>query len=288
MPETGPQRTWRPMLSIMMLILGGAQLGLRYGPSQSRTLSKRIVSTMLQDAAELGFGALDTAPGYGRSEALAGETWTGEVHTKISSECDPVASLKQSLKSLRRKHVDIAYFHDWRALRSPENVRRVHAKLKPMLATKLGVSIYDPEDWQRFLELEELEAVQLPMSVLDQRFTNTVWDHSDASKQVFARSALFRGLLAGEAYRLEKSALKPQISLLRQIAGDHRIPLQEIAIRWILSVPGVTGIVLGADSLKQMRESARMFKKGPLQKEIIDGLRDIPQPDPELLDLRRW
>lgn len=276
------------MLSIMLLVLGGAQIGLRYGPSQSRTMPKKFVASMLQEAAELGFGALDTAPGYGRSEALAGETWTGELHTKISSECDPVSSLTQSLKSLRRKQVDIAYFHDWRALRSPENVRRVHAKLTPMLANKLGVSIYDPEDWRRFLELEELQAVQLPMSILDQRFINTVWGHSDPSKQVFARSALFRGLLAGDAYRLEKSALKPQISRLRQIADVHQIPIQEIAIRWVSSVPGVSGIVLGVDSLKQMRETARMFKKGALQEGIIDEIREIPQPDPELLDLRRW
>lgn len=272
----------------MILILGGAQIGLRYGPTQTRKMPNKLVASMLEEAEKLGFRALDTAPGYGRSEALIGGTWKGQVHTKIASESDPVRSVNRSLQLLRRKQVDIAYFHDWRAMRSPKTLKTVHAKLIPKLATRLGVSIYDSEDWSRFLDLGELSAVQLPMSVIDRRLADVVWHHADPSKQIFIRSVLFRGLLAGNTNRLENSALRPQISRLREIANGHLMSIEELAIRWVSSAPGVSGIVLGADSLDQMRESARIFKKGALNSEVLHEIRNIPEPDTELLDLRKW
>ena len=272
----------------MILVLGGAQIGFEYGPSRKRPLSGQRAAHFMNEAQNLGFDALDTAPGYGSSEEMAGKTWRNQVHTKIAPGVAPMESLQSSLSRLNRKTVELAYFHDWRALMSPRELSLARKILVPRYAKKLGVSIYDVEDFSRFMDLEELDAVQLPMSILDRRFADLVWNHSRPSKVIFVRSVLFRGLLGENARRIENSDLKPQVEKLRKIAVRLKIALEELAIRWVSSAPGVSGIVLGIDSLSQMRQTVRMFQNGPLETSALEEIREIPMPEPELVDLRRW
>lgn len=272
----------------MILVLGGAQIGYGYGLSRRRAMSGQRAAELLDQAQGLGFDALDTAPGYGSSEEMAGKTWRNQVHTKIAPGVAAIESLQSSLKLLDRQAVELAYFHDWGALKSPVGVSRARKMLVPRYAKKLGVSIYDVEDFHRFMDFEELDAVQLPMSILDRRFVDVVWNHSQPSKDVFVRSVLFRGLLGENGRRIENSDLQPQLERLRKIATRLEIPLEELAIRWVCSAPGVSGIVLGIDSIGQMRQTVRMFQNGPLEYSVIEEIREMPQPEPELVDLRRW
>ncbi|MDR1803967.1 MAG: aldo/keto reductase [Treponema sp.] len=111
-------------VTVSRLGFGGAVAGLKnylypYDPDTDE--AKNSVHKALETALELGVTYFDTAPGYGegRSETMFGEV-LGSVDPKkifLATKCAPTdydgarKSLEQSLKRLRRDHVDLLQIH---------------------------------------------------------------------------------------------------------------------------------------------------------------------------------
>ena len=124
----------------------------------------------------------------------------------------------------------------------------------------------------------------MPSSILDHRFLRQGIPGLAASRgtALFARSIYLQGLLLMEEKDVlpEHAAVIPVRRALGAIARDAGMTLAELAVRYMLSLPGITCLVVGVDTAKQMRENVALFDRGPLPHEarsrIEKAVPDLP------------
>lgn len=284
------------------LMLGTVQFGLAYGiANQIGQVSRGDVRAMLALAHENGINGLDTAASYGESEAVLG--WAMKelglrdffhVVTKVppvtadsvstAAEIDAFVedSVTTSLKRLGVPRLAACLFHREEDLRFADALLRLKEK---GLVEKVGWSVMTVAATQEILQTGMAEAIQLPLSLLDRRFLKAgILSRMQAQGVLgFGRSIYLQGLLLMDEDKIP-DYLRPVIPVrqrLRAIAESHALSLQEMAMRYVLSLPGISSLVVGADSVPQVAANLATLKRGPLPDELmqaIDGaVPDLPE-----------
>jgi aryl-alcohol dehydrogenase-like predicted oxidoreductase len=87
-----------------------------------------------------------------------------------------------------------------------------------------------------------------------------------ADAALFARSIYLQGLLLMEEKDVaaEHAAVIPVRRSLETVAREAGLGLAELAGRYMLSLPGITCLVVGVETVQQMRENVALFDRGPL------------------------
>lgn len=276
----------------MEKVFGTAQLDGNYGKfrDNSEAFSSK---SLIRAASANGFDVLDTAPAYeGAEEKIGQYGWVGRLHTKIAGGVPPLDSLRESLKLLRRQSVEVLYFHNPKVLLSPTEVfKRVRGELPRSKANLLGVSVYTPDEMRRALRIPELEALQIPLNAADGRFELELLEQAKSQGvRVYARSVFLQGLLLQEPDRIpEKLApLRAVVRELAAVAEDTARSRVETAVGWVRALPGVHGIVLGAETPRQVEQLGQALIAPPLGEAELARLRRIQVTVTDFVDPRRW
>lgn len=276
------------------LVLGTAQLRQRYGAitAQPCDPGHDTAARLLQLAADIGVNAIDTAPAYGDAEESIGLSGVAlPVHTKLAPGVDPERSICESLSRLRRNRVDIAYLHDPTVVLNPASQTLLEASaLVGGAIHRLGASVYELGEFDAAAADDRVSAIQVPMSVLDRRVNAERLEQAAATgTAVYARSILLQGVLITHPAALPSSvrSLASYVDAFHGTARElERSPLSA-AISWVASQPGVAGIVIGAETTRQLRELAEAVSV-PLSSDALAKLDAIPVPSWEMVDPRSW
>jgi len=233
-----------------------------------------------------GIRHFDTAAGYGagRSEELLGRFLTGKrdsvflaskAHTDELTPEAIVAEVEGSLKRLAVDAVDLYYIHWPRAGRDMrplmEGLERLRASGK---VSAVGVSNFTVQQMQQVAEAGRIDAHQLGYNLLWRYAEDTVIPYCQRNGiAVIAYSALAHGILTGKFGRdlqLQPSDQRHTIlpfraeiwphvyagvEQLKQLATEQGLPLSTLAVRWILSRPGIDTVVVGARNRQQSEEN---------------------------------
>jgi aflatoxin B1 aldehyde reductase len=67
---------------------------------------------------------------------------------------------------------------------------------------------------------------------------------------------------------------------VREIAAKHGISGHAASLRWTahhsaLSAERGDGIIIGASSIKQLKENLTIFEQGPLPQEVVDAINSV-------------
>ena len=207
--------------------LGTAQFGLNYGISnRSGQTPKKEVSKILQCALESNITTIDTASTYGNSEEILGHSINDkrfDIVTKtiptfkkeISSDhvkivCDGV------FESLRRLHLDrlyglLVHHCDDLIIDGGESLFRRLSDLKAQnLFLKLGVSVYSAEEIEFVLKNYDIDIIQIPMNVFDQRLLQSgmLKKLKNSGIEVHVRSAFLQGIVFMDPQELPHNLVK--------------------------------------------------------------------------------
>lgn len=276
----------------MERVFGTAQLDGHYGAFRdtSEIFSARA---LLRAASDSGFDVLDTAPAYRGAEVEIGEYgWPGQIHTKIAAGIPPLDSLRESLNLLKRQSVEVLYFHNPGVLLSSvELFKRVRDELPRSKANLLGVSIYTPAEMKLALEIPQLEALQIPLNLADGRFDLGLLEQAKfQGVRVYARSVFLQGLLLQDDDRVpEKLApLRAVVKELSAVVAETERSRLETVIGWVRALPGVHGIVLGAETQTQVAQLGQALNAPPLGDEALARLRRVQVTVADFVDPRRW
>ena len=263
------------------IAIGTANFGMQYGVANSQgKLSKNSVAEILGLAKSLGVTCLDTANAYGESQNALGEfgvrNW--RVVSKISSiprDCEDVRSFVRAeidliLTSLNLSEFDTVLVHNPKDLMGnvSEIVYEELQKAKSQgQVEKIGVSIYDPSDLESITSQFQLDVVQAPINVFDNRLQDSGWLDRLASMgvEVHARSVFLQGVLLS-AIAQNNDFFKPWKATFEKwnrFAESSGTSAMMNCIKHVNSYDKVTFAVVGVDSAQHLSEVFDAFSARP-------------------------
>ncbi len=260
--------------AVPRLVLGTVQLGLSYGvnntagkPGQDQ--ANQIVATAWQG----GITHFDTAQAYGDSETVLGQALAGwpspAVISKLAPSLDPtdrraiLHSVRQSLDRLAIPQLWGLMLHrgEWLAYWDL-GLRDALCTLRDAgQARYLGVSVYSTAEARAALALPDVDFIQLPCSIWDQRpLQEGIFALArDAGKLCFVRSILLQGMLAmapEQVARRLPRALPAALAWQEALAVNRTTALQAAAaFAWQLEAP----LVIGAEQPEQVSDHLQRF-----------------------------
>lgn len=281
------------------LLLGGASFGNQYGVSNKAQISESEVQPILSEAFSTGFIGIDTAPSYGNSEVALGmfDLSSKEVFTKISMDAltsgvsAGIASVKGSLSRLKVTSLTGLTFHSLDAFLS--NPRTSEHLVKELLELELisswGVSLYEPEELSKVLEVANPNYIQAPVNVLDRRFldVNITELLMAAGISLQARSIFLQGLLLMPADQ-QPAYFTEWYSLLescRKVAHEQEVSVLSLALNFVNEHRAVDRLVVGVNSIDHVMEISLSLSTPGIQ---LDPNQISAVSDPRLIDPRRW
>ncbi|MEQ9325845.1 MAG: aldo/keto reductase [Rhodospirillales bacterium] len=284
-------------------VLGCVQLGLAYGIANRTGMPDEAAATDILDAAyESGVRELDTARGYGVSEQRIGawlaarETRDIRIVTKLDPSCDPNdaamvrASLAASTGALGRRP-DLVMLHDpkWIAAWNHRIAANVSAAVADGLASGFGVSVYGPEEAASATAIPEIDAIQAPASALDRRLIDGAVP-AGWPGLVYLRSVFLQGLLTMNPDNLPARLAHAGDALRdwRRICADFALEPAAAAIAWARAALPKARIVLGCETVEQVRANATLFAAPVAGSDFLAAVAALPPASADIVDPRRW
>ncbi|NGZ76113.1 aldo/keto reductase [Saccharibacillus alkalitolerans] len=295
----------------MKLALGTAQLGMTYGiANQTGMPNANEAYKILEYALDHGVSAWDTAPVYGESERRIGDflkssNRQARVLTKLpplSSELE-VDSLYDRLRhSIRESQSKLGVSSlDSCLLHSPSNLFSHNGKVVEALIElkkageikRVGVSTYTPDEAKAFLNIEGLDVIQLPINIMDQRLERQGILNQLTQKNVtiYARSTYLQGLLLMNLDSLPERMhhFSPYLVEFIQLAKEFNLTQAELALLYIRDFYRVDYLIVGCESLEQLKENIRIINLPALPKDIKEKAEKLFFSVPEsILNPSKW
>jgi len=295
----------RTGLEVSVLGMGGLFVSKVGG--QGREEACRAVHRAL----ELGVNYVDTAPTYADSEEVLGLALEGVppssyiLSTKLGGRPQPFnpqdkdalrASVEESLRLLKRDTVDILMIHepdrpgqyDWWS-----DYDHFHGPVCEVLEELKAEKII------RFTGLGGTTAYEMPhlMATGAYDVVLTAFNYSllwreaeiavlpEAQRQnmgIIIGSPLQQGALArrydeevNSGARWLSPPRREQYQRLYAFLDEVGLPLPEVALRWVLSNPDVSTILMGARSVAEVEQNVQAIEKGPLPADMLDRLQEV-------------
>lgn len=255
--------------------LGTVQFGMNYGVSNKRgQVSGVELNNIMSVAKSTGINLFDTAPGYGDSETAISSyiqdensnVVTKTPHFKGSkitkSDCIQFRkSFEASLINLQVNNVHAILAHRGADLLKPGG-KGLWNELEILKAENkvdsIGVSVYTPEELIELLDRYNIDIVQLPLNLLDQRFVRTglLKVLRNLGIEVHVRSAFLQGLLLMEPKVIPKyfTGLVPHIESMRKEVESTGSSMLSIALNLGLNLQEVDTVLVGVDSSDQLKQ----------------------------------
>ncbi len=278
----------------MKIVLGTAQLTRAYGITarEDSRASQRRPRQVLKSAEELGCVAIDTSPVYGSAERKIGEAGTSlALHTKLDSSVTVGESVNNSLRRLRRDHLDIVYFHH--RLELPE-FGRIDSKVRQVLDSQvvgnLGISVYEPSELIALELSGSITVVQAPFSVLDRRFSEGVFrEFVQSGGQVFVRSIFLQGLLLSRSQQVPPhlDTLVPYLSNFWRICIDWDVDPIDGAMQFVFRKLPFAGLVVGARGVDELHRIMKA-REAVIAEGFFLALDEMNLPSWDTVDPRKW
>lgn len=249
----------------MKLALGTVQFGMDYGISNKNgKVSFEEIQRILDSAKDFGINTIDTAQGYGNSEEILGNfdledfnVITKTVH--IDKTLDRLTnfdrfkdSFFESQKKLGYIQLDGLMFHNADDLLSSNGLALwdlLEDFKQKEYVNKIGVSVYRPEELEEILKLVDIDIVQLPLNIFDQRFINLLPELKQKNIEVHTRSTFLQGLLL-----MNPKEVNPYFEPIRHILEKLPENKLETALSFVNSIPEVDKIVVGVTNQSELQQ----------------------------------
>ncbi len=244
---------------------------MRFPMKEPAMVDRDVAIPMLLRAYELGVNYFDTGKHYcaGDSEKVLGEALKGMdrsrvyLSTKYAQEKNTAADLREKFeKSLRLLDVEYVDFYHFWGISWMEFREKLAVKGGPLeaflrlkeegLAKHLSFSFHgDPDDILKLVDTGYFESMLCQYNFLDRRNEKGIAYASAKGLGVAIMGPVGGGRLANRSD-----------VIARMLPGRNAASTPELALRFVLSNPGVTVALSGMTSVEQVEQNAATASRG--------------------------
>lgn len=279
----------------MELCLGTVQFGMDYGIRGKKKPALSDALELLDYALHNGIDMIDTASAYGSAEDVVGcyldahkpESGRFQLISKLrpnvlddvpTEQYYPVmkANLEESLRRLHTDYLDGYLLHSARYVFQDEIIAALTQLKKEGSVRHVGVSVYEVEEAEKGISRRDLDFLQLPFSILDQRMLHRgVLALAEKHKfPLHTRSAFIQGLVMMQPEEVppflrEKAA--PILRAVGEICRETGLSRTQLAIGFVKRQTAVNRLVFGVRDLEQLQEDLAVFQRD-LADELVQEL----------------
>lgn len=277
--------------NISRFVLGTAQLGMNYGIANVRKQpSQNLAFEIVKSALKYGVNCFDTAQAYGNSEVVLGDALRCcrvgkgiKVVSKLSPNLQATSegaikrSIETSCRNLGVGRLWCLMLHraDWLDLWDKGLGQILVSAREEGTVNYLGVSVYSLDDACRALANSDIQIIQVPCNLWDQRMLRGgIFEMAkEKGKLCFVRSIYLQGLLLlsseGVAERLpiaEEASRR-----WHELTNEFGVKPGRLSIRFGLSLN--MPLVIGVENVQQLEENnAELNKQIPLPRDIASDI----------------
>ena len=278
----------------MELCLGTVQFGMDYGIKGQKQPSVEQAIDMLDYATQNGINTIDTANAYGSAEDVVGAFLEKKTIARdklfIVSKFRPNLlddvgqdkyyeimrnNLENTLSRLHTDYLDSYLLHSARYIFDDEIIDTLNRLKADGLAERVGVSVYEPEEAKKCIERPNVDFMQLPYSIFDQRMEKAgVFENAKKdSIQIHSRSAFIQGLILMEEDEVPPflAKAKPIVKKISLLCERHGLSKISLAMNYVKQQSRISHLVFGVDNLEQLKEDIEIFSED-ISTDIIDDI----------------
>ena len=283
----------------MKLIIGTAQIGMRYGVAGGGDFDQRKVDDLLKLAVSHNINSIDTAPGYGDAHLKIGKSAVKNLNIitklpKLNLKTNHYKKIKNDVKNylttLNCRKLYCLLLHNPKDFLS-SNGNSIYLALNLLkeegLIEKFGVSTYELEDLNSIVDNFKIDIVQHPVNILDRRLekSGTLKKLNIQGIEVHCRSVFLQGLLLLNLERINSKFYPFRKDLLKihNFSMKSQKTIQEICLSYVLNIKNISKIIVGIDDKKQLKELIKIIEN----KEVIN-IPEFKISNKNILDPRTW
>lgn len=278
----------------MELCLGTVQFGMDYGIKGQKQPSMEQAVDMLDYATQNGINTIDTANAYGSAEDVVGAFLEKKTIARdklfIVSKFRPNLlddvgqdkyyeimrnNLENTLSRLHTDYLDSYLLHSARYIFDDEIIDTLNRLKADGLAERVGVSVYEPEEAKKCIERPNVDFMQLPYSIFDQRMEKAgVFEYAKNNNiQIHSRSAFIQGLILMEEDEVPPflAKAKPIVKKISLLCERHGLSKISLAMNYVKQQSRISHLVFGVDNLEQLKEDIEIFSED-ISTDIIDDI----------------
>lgn len=289
-------------MQLSKLILGTAQMGLDYGINNhsGKILSKDTFS-ILDYAYDNGVRFIDTADSYGKVHSLLNS------YQKITKKKFNIITKSYLEKNKGTAHqsefINFDYFfnlenlfafmfHSYDSLvKNKVILNLLEQKKSKDLIKNIGVSIYTNEEFEKVINIDQIDIIQIPFNILDNYSLRgrLIEKAKQKNKIIHIRSVFLQGALFMAEDRLPKKlkGLEQYLKLVNEIAHENNLEIFELALSYVFSFEAIDGIIIGVDSLTQLKKNISVVKSKN-SNNLLKSINEIVVKESFLLNPSNW
>lgn len=293
----------------MKICLGTVQFGLNYGINNDQGKpTDTCINDIMDYAINHGVCCFDTSSAYGESETSLGRYFGNKPISKVEviSKLTPSYmsdigqeysgiknEVEASIKRLRIKRLKGYLFHNPEHIYNLQYVEAMKRIKAEGLVENFGVSIYKPEDALYAVKKANVDYIQIPYNIFDQRLSQTDFFQITEQKgiKVFARSPFLQGFV----FMTEKDVVeKLSFALtykrqLNDILKKYKSEVLEASLKFSYDNKGIDYVLFGVDSQKQLKQSLDVLNGKKLNSSLYQKLlRTFELVDEKLITPSMW
>jgi len=260
------------------LCLGTVQFGIDYGiANQTGKIANIEVNKILQYVVNQEINCFDTGSMYGDSEKKIGnfikDSKNSDIYiiSKIKKDFFDLnydISMKDIDNSLQDLEINTLFAL---LLHNIEPIQNWNTKYENIVNTLkvqkrikyFGVSIYTDEEFNLALNNKQVDIIQIPFNLLDQRAIKLNWlkKAKEKNKLIFIRSIYLQGLIlmSEEAIPPYLQNAKKYITIIEDIANRLNISKNQLALSFVNQIANDSILLFGCDNLKQAKENIENY-----------------------------
>lgn len=283
------------------LVLGLAALAQDYGFVDRQPPTRIEAWSLLDFAADSGIQHIDTAPGYKADRLLS--LWASarlskgnanqlqvSVKVPLAASFSPGQELRRAIQRVAPLRISSCLIHNWSKIRGPlspqmqSQLNELRELREAGVVSGLGISVYEDVDLETGSRyFEDVDIVQVPMSIIDQRLVNSIHLKRlrDSGTTVEARSILLQGMIVASQSHL--AAHPPMRSVITRMRNYGLTPLQA-AVSFIKDCAQVDRVIVGCKAKSELKQIVEAWRQ-PVPN--VDWS-EFALNDAALLDPRKW